>query len=269
VSLFGIPFSTLLRLRGLGLLRPDDTAHGAARLPADRDIDQLGLAGATGTSHSLESSAGPPLDQLGIQSCAAHAVLGGEVTCMAARYGITVPLGSRLMGYYGSRVYHQKPVRDGGTYLRTEVKFLARFGITAEAAWPYRTMRVNDQPPLSAFLGAYKRRGIRGYYFLFDSGDALLDAYMAALEDNRPVAFGVGVDKAFTEDIGPDRIEYSRGPLIGGHALQILGYERVGSRTWFRCKNSWGAGWRDGGYAWLAEDWLLNGWQHVVVDPAA
>ena len=265
----GIPVSTLLRRRGLGLRPNDTTEHGLKRAPKDWDIDQLGLASATGESHSLESHAGEVLNQFGTQSCAAHAVVDGERTCMSARYGVQVPLGSRLASYFNSRIYHQRPVRDGGTYLRTEVKGAARFGIVEEAAWPFRPMKVNSQPPLSIYLKGYKRRGIRGYYFIFDTSDVLLEAYMAALEDNRPLAFGVGVDKAFTEDEGADHIEYSPRAIVGGHAMQILGYKRDGSRLWFRAKNSWGTGWRDEGYAWLAEDWILNGWQHVVIDPAA
>lgn len=261
------PLRTLLRGRGLGLKRPD--LHAPARKSSDWDIDQLGLARATADTHSLQRFAGGMLNQLGTESCAAQAVLDAEVTCMAARYGVSVELGSRLAAYYGSRIHHQRPVRDGGTYLRTLVEYLARFGIVVEKAWPFNPWRVNDQPPLSVFLKSYKRRGIRGYYFLFDRGDALLEGYMAAIADGRPLAFGVSVDKAFTRDDGDDHIEYSPGPIVGGHAMQVLGYKRDGSRLWFRVKNSWGESWRDGGYAWLAESWILNGWQHLVVDPAA
>lgn len=269
MNLFGIPLSTLFRRRGLGLLPCDDTEHGQKRTAADWDIDQLGLVSAGVDGISLEQHAGPMLDQVGTNSCPAQAVVDGEVTCLGARYGIHAELGSRLAAYYNSRVYHQRPVRDSGSYLRTLIKGRVRFGFVPEKLWPFIPSRVNQQPPASIYLKGYKDRGIRGYYFIFDTGDALLEAYMAAIADGRPVCFGVGVDKAFTEDEGQDHIEYSPGPLLGGHAMQILGFKRDGSRIWFRVKNSWGSSWRDGGYAWLAEDWILNGWQHVVIDPAA
>lgn len=269
MNILGVPISTLLRRRGLGLLPCDDTEHGQKRTAADWDIDKLGLGLAGVDAHSLERHAGDVLDQVGTESCAAQAVLDGEVTCLAARYGMRAELGSRLQGYYASRIYHQRPVRDGGTYLRTILKGRVRFGFVPESAWPFIPRRVNQQPPATVFLKSYRSRGIRGYYFIFDTGDALLEAYMAAIADGRPVAFGVGVDKAFTLDAGDDHIEYSPGPLLGGHAMQVLGFKREGGRIWFRVKNSWGTVWRDGGYAWLAEDWILSGWQHLVIDPVA
>lgn len=265
-----ISLRTLFRFRrGLGLRPNDQTAHGLRRSPKDRDIDRLGLAAASGPGLNLQEYAGDVLDQVSTQMCVAHAVLDGEVTCMAARYGKRVPLGSRRAAYFNSVIQHERPVTDRGTYVRTLVKGLARFGIVEEAAWPFRPLHVTEQPDIGIYLKGYQRRGIRGYYFIFDDGDALLDAYCAAIEDRRTVAFGCSVDKAFTLDTGADHIGYSPGASVGGHAMQILGYKYESMQRWFRVKNSWGQAWRDKGYAWLNEEWILNGWQHCVVDPAA
>lgn len=40
------------------------------------------------------------------------------------------------------------------------------------------------------------------------------------------------------------------GSLAGGHAYLLVGYDA--GRNWFRMVNSWGAGWGQGGQAWIA-----------------
>ena len=46
------------------------------------------------------------------------------------------------------------------------------------------------------------------------------------------------------------------GAVVGGHAVCLVGYQREGDRVQFRCRNSWGAGFGDGGEVWLDAAWL-------------
>ena len=91
---------------------------------------------------------------------------------------------------------------------------------------------------------------------------ASLDGIRQALVRGDPVVIGIAV---------ADKFQRVRGPVIydgsvhdtpeeeksaGGHALTIVGYDE--RRQAFRVLNSYGDGWGDGGYFWLAYDTLLK-----------
>jgi hypothetical protein len=52
-----------------------------------------------------------------------------------------------------------------------------------------------------------------------------------------------------------------------GHAVVVAGYATLAHGTYFLLHNSWGAGWGDGGYAWIHET-TLKAWGHesLVLD---
>jgi hypothetical protein len=253
--MFGAVIRGVLRRPGLGCLPdPKDLR--------DLDIDRLGLGRPRSTEHTLRPLAGAVLDQGPTNTCVSQALLDAEGTCMRAVHGESVPIGSRLANYYLARVQHGGQRYDLGTYLRAGVKALSKWGIVEEARWPFRLAKLNAQPPISVLVPSRKRRGIRGYYRIFDSEP--LGAIQAAVASGRPVAFGMKITDAFTEPRGPDHIEYPLlGRMLGGHAMQCVGY----APGYLLIKNSWGAGWRDGGYAWLSEA-HTTAWHDIwVVDP--
>jgi hypothetical protein len=54
------------------------------------------------------------------------------------------------------------------------------------------------------------------------------------------------------------------GGADAGHALVLAGYAHLQHGTYFLAHNSWGAGWGDGGYAWIHEA-TLQQWTREVV----
>ena len=111
-------------------------------------------------------------------------------------------------------------------------------------------------------MKALKARGlIRGYRHAFSLDTAL------RLLQQYPVSTGLpwfnsmfNVDKDNTIDV-----DQASG-LAGGHQVAIVGIDV--DRKAVRVRNSWGAGWADGGYAWLKwSDWsaLLRLHGDVVV----
>ena len=81
----------------------------------------------------------------------------------------------------------------------------------------------------------------------------------AALAAGHPVAFGTPVSKAFTRFAGPSIVDRPAigDPLAGGHAMVLVGYvSHPQEGLIFRCLNSWGAGWRQGGLCWLTESYV-------------
>jgi C1A family cysteine protease len=66
------------------------------------------------------------------------------------------------------------------------------------------------------------------------------------------VVFGTLIDEAFRDRGGPSVVDAPKGATIGGHAMIIVGY--IGGK--FLVKNSWGKGWRQGGYAFFTPEYI-------------
>ena len=58
----------------------------------------------------------------------------------------------------------------------------------------------------------------------------------------------------------------------GGHAVVLVGYRTINSQLYFIIRNSWGAGWADGGYAYMSAPTLhaniKYGWTMAVRPPS-
>jgi len=228
--------------------------------PRDRPLARLGLVSPPPASASLRSRVDSVLDQANTQSCVAHAWdqalrIGDHIDGQRAP-----ALGSALFLYYNSRAWHGDEHRDEGTYLRTCAQGLVRFGRAPDRLWPFDLRRVNDRPSWKAYRSAYDLRGPRGYYRI-PSGD--LAAVRSAIAAGKPVVFGMSVDLAFLADDGPSVIGDPEGRAAGGHAMCIVGYEGDN----FEIVNSWGIGWRDGGFAWLTANRLATATDLWAVDP--
>ncbi len=82
-----------------------------------------------------------------------------------------------------------------------------------------------------------------------------LAAVKGQLVAGRPVIFGMDIGPAF-RGLKGDRpfATVETGPGLTGHAMVLVGYDDA--KGAFRLQNSWGRGWGDGGYAWIAyETW--------------
>jgi hypothetical protein len=256
------PVSTLMRTRGLGLVARDEADV------RDRGIDELALGTPATDEFSLEKYAGPVLNQLGTNSCVLNAILDAECTTMAARYGLKVELGSRLAGYYNARRMRMRHPVDIGCGMRDAIKVSQQFGIVDEVAWPFDPWKVNVHPDVGIYLGSYPRRGLKRYNRVFENADERILAIRSAIHDRFAVAFGIGVWQEFVTDDGPDHIVYDPKRILGGHCMELLGYKHQDAQWWFRMKQSYGAGYRDSGYAWLSEEFVVNAWDTWIIDPS-
>ena len=261
------PASSLWRTvrgeRGLGCI-PDPKGR------RHRDIDRLAMPAAIGQGvFTVEDGCGPVLDQLGTSSCVAQALLDEETTTLRARYGLTdVKLGSRLQLYRGARLLAGGPIVDMGCHPSDALKWLEQNGIAPEHAWPFSVRKVNAKPPVSARWDARQRRGVRGTFMASDRGDALIDVLRATLASRRAACLGIPVDQAMKVRAGSDHIHWeNRGATVGYHMVGLVRLEYESGQWWGRIKNSWGPGWRDGGYAYLSEGYLRHPIACAIVDP--
>jgi C1A family cysteine protease len=168
-------------------------------------------------------------------------------------------LPSRLFLYWNSRKITGDERVDDGTYLRTCIAGLVKFGAPPEEAWPFAPIRINRMPSATAYHASYDRRGPAGYYRAAE-GEPRIEQVRGAIASGYPVVFGTRIDASFNRVANADTIGPPTGEIIGGHAMCIVGYDGRGVRV----ANSWGSEWGDTGLYWMSYDWLASDHVHDV-----
>ncbi len=173
---------------------------------------------------------------------------------------------SALQPYYHSRRMTQPrgPLFDGGTYIRDCARVVRKLGMAPEETWPFTNLfrRVGRRPPPRVDVGGFERSG-GTFYKILEIGDAKLRAIADALMSGDPIVFGTRVSRSFMSNEGPLVIEKpdAGDPIVGGHAMVIVGCRWRSGFFEVLVRNSWGTGWREGGYAWLSTSFVL--WPHM------
>jgi len=141
--------------------------------------------------------------------------------------------------------------KDDGTYIRYAFQVLSEFGICTEAMWPYDRRKLHRMPSLLAMREAIGHK-IHSYYRITETGASRVDACLAALRSNHPVVFGTQVGDTFkrTKD---GSILRPVGDEEGGHAMLMVGYL---TGKGFIIKNSWGLGWGENGFCYMAPEYI-------------
>jgi C1A family cysteine protease len=118
-------------------------------------------------------------------------------------------------------------------------------GQCEEAAWPYGDAVASD--PNATYFRA--EADSRQRMDLMDAATKVLSEGRAALLVLRLTEswFAVNADGLVPAPTHNDR-------FAGRHAVVAAGYDAARQRVLVR--NSWGAGWGDGGYAWLPHDYV-------------
>jgi C1A family cysteine protease len=151
---------------------------------------------------------------------------------------------SRLFIYYNARARDGMERNDGGCSIRSALKELNAKGYCWEKEWPYDWGKVNTRPVSMCYASA-KDHAITEYNSLFTVTDM-----MACLADGYPFVIGLSIYESFEGSkariTGVIKMPSPKESSLGGHAVLCIGYNKKTER--FLMKNSWGAGWGDGGY---------------------
>jgi C1A family cysteine protease len=201
----------------------------------------------------------PVYDQGNLGSCTANAI-GGAVEYDLRKQGLEDFTPSRLFIYYNERVVEGDVDQDAGAMIRDGVKVLNTLGAAHETTWPYDIAQFTTKPSDAAYSEALETRATSYARVDFDRY-----SWRAALADTHPIVFGFTVYESF-ETITSDGIMPMPAPdegVLGGHAVVAVGYDYLhmpnhGPRLYFRVRNSWGAGWGDGGYFWMPAVYATN-----------
>jgi C1A family cysteine protease len=196
------------------------------------------------------------LDQGGLGSCVANAVMQA-VRASQLKHGAGDPeLGSRLWTYYLARASHNEQNEDNGTFIRAAFGALVALGFPPESSWPYSddSKRFRMPPPPGVMREAYDQRAPTEYHRIFETRAARGDAVKMALSQGYLVCFGGPVSVAFCEgDLGREPVRPPiNEPIAGGHAQAIVGYDG----DVFDVVNSWGESFGEGGYWDMSREYL-------------
>lgn len=198
-------------------------------------------------------------------SCVGHAVAAAAALCMAiAGHPIAFP--SPLFAYTGARILEQ--ARDGiidvGCRPRLAMTWLRDRGMVAEERWPELSTAINSIPPLDAWQEG-ESATLESFYRI-ESGPGASDAIRSALVRGYCPVFAMNVDRKY-EQLGADVYDSPGGASLGGHMQCIAGYSAILDA--FLVRNTWGAGWGDGGYGWIAASFIDAAARDIWVISAA
>lgn len=144
---------------------------------------------------------------------------------------------SRLFIYYNTRSIQNTLHEDSGATLRDTMKALRRYGVCQEKYWIYANIRLFQKPTPVCY-----QEGQRRQVLSYASVPLQLNTMKQLLYQKHAFVIGFLVYPSFftSGDTVPVPNPASE-PLLGGHAVCIIGYDD--RRQAFLARNSWGLGW--------------------------
>jgi C1A family cysteine protease len=197
----------------------------------------------------------PCYDQGQLGSCTANAIAGALQFLQGAKPEPLV-MPSRLFIYYNERVMEGTVDSDAGAEIMDGIKAVNAKGVCPESEWPYDVAQFATPPTDACYTDALQELLLE--YLSIDN--TVLDDLKAALVQG-PVVFGFTVYDSFESDaVAQSGIvpmpDLSTESVLGGHAVLAVGYSD-GTKV-FRCRNSWGPAWGQGGYFTLPYAYLTD-----------
>lgn len=224
--------------------------------PRDRKYDLFRLLSLTALPSlvDLRPQCPPVYDQGQLGSCTANAIAGGfQFERMKQRLNDFNP--SRLFIYYNERVIEGTVNSDSGAQIRDGIKSVVAQGDCPESEWPYDPSQLAVAPPQSCYDDALKYQVVSYESLPYD-----LATMKTCLAAGYPFVYGFNVHNSFeSQQVAQTGVVPMPGwfdPPVGGHAVLAVGYDDSQQR--FISRNSWGAGWGQGGYFTIPYEYLLD-----------
>jgi C1A family cysteine protease len=216
--------------------------------------DVFKIASRLPVSVSLRPQSAPVWNQGNLGSCTWQGT-GAQLALLHVQQGLHAYIPSVLFGYWNTRNLEGTVNVDAGGQIRDAIKVAASLGCCTEACWPYVIEKFADRPPVGAFTEARKHVAIQ-YQVLAQTSAEL----RGALANGHGIVFGMQLYSSFESGqvarTGQVPMPKYGEPYVGGHCMQIIGYDDRKQR--FEVRNSWGADWGDGGYCWIPYNVMLN-----------
>lgn len=224
--------------------------------------------GAMPSKVSLRNYCSPIQNQGSLGSCTAQAGVSMMELYHNKNYGKYIDL-SRLFLYKITRNL-MNVKGDTGAYLRTTMGAMATFGVCPEEYMPYDISKFDEEP--SQFCYELARHYKSTLYYRLDKGVStynLLNKIKNQINRGLSTFFGFSVYESikYAGD-GNIKLPNSQEKLLGGHAVQAIGYDdskriynangtvSVGA---IEIENSWDRSWGDNGFGWISYDYIVKG----------
>lgn len=155
---------------------------------------------------------------------------------------------SRLFIYYYERAMLGTVNYDSGAYIRDGIKVTNKQGAPLEKLWPYNIRQFKNKPSRAAVQDGLRRKVLRYERILNHEG------CIDALSNGFPVVIGFLVYQSFMSyQVARTGImpypNTRRERLLGGHAVLLVGYDKI--KQHYIVRNSWGTSWGDRGYFYM------------------
>lgn len=191
-------------------------------------------------------------DQKNLSSCVACSTTA-LVEYDRKKQGLTLFQPSILFVYYNARLLDGMPEIDDGTYLRSGIKSVVKYGYSHSELWPYDEDKVCVKPSVAAYDDAKNLKAL-SYYRLNNSDINSLKHCLAA---GFPFIFGSTLYENFFEaDTNGGKIPMPNGKEVGGHAMCCVGYND--ETGYFLIRNSWGENLGENGYYRMPYSYMTN-----------
>lgn len=193
----------------------------------------------------------PVYDQGAIGSCVAQTV----ASICDFKQGREVDYHpSTLFLYYVTRSLEGTVEVDSGATIRNGIKAANEFGVAKESSWPYIESKYKDTPSTEAFDEALAYQALE-----YKRVKQRLDDIKECIYLESPIAFGMAVYDGLykiTEYNPILELPNPSQPLLGGHAVKIVGFNDT--TRLFVIKNSWGYGFGERGYFYIPYEFVLD-----------
>lgn len=163
-------------------------------------------------------------------------------------------------------IYNQRPISDcdidDGMTIPSAFAILMEKGVATLAVFPYDDDDSCTQPNEWQLEAALPYRAKNYSYFFLGQGNAnesVLIDMKRWLASGDTFVIAIPVYENFFHITSPYIYDAVRGRYVGGHALQVVGYDDdIGGKGigGFKIVNSWGTPWGDGGYAYLSYNFV-------------
>lgn len=176
-------------------------------------------------------------------SCVANALVGA-LELLARKDSREATDLSRMFLYYNARKIGGMEQMDDGTLVNHAMAALLAYGICEERMWPFMHSAVNQEPTQACYSNATHYKAVK----IARTPNKLM---LTALANELPVSFAIvlpaecyGIGKDSGACPAPETLPMQS--PAGGHAMLAVGYD-LDQQTYL-VRNSWGAGFGDGGY---------------------
>jgi hypothetical protein len=193
----------------------------------------------------------PPGDQANQNSCVGWAVayaLKSYQEAVERDWSLVGPGGTANHNrvFSPSFIYNQiNRGQDAGSTFGDAFRIMMLQGAAPLSAMPYTASPfVPVSPAAVASAGEFRIDTFRTVAFR-DRAEMKTQLF-----NGFPIVFAAHVDQAFQAWQGAGVMNAAGGGYLGRHAMVVVGYDDA--RGAYRVMNSWGRGWGDGGYAWIA-----------------